>query len=121
MEQEKLEIANPKSEKWAFQMTGLTKECSLDAVNALTMDKLLEIAQTDTFDILKLDIEGGEVELFSSNYETWLDKTNVIIIELHDRLRDGCSKNLYSAASHYDFWKKSKRILLFFLRKPLNN
>jgi hypothetical protein len=35
-------------------------------------------------DLLKIDIEGGEKQLFESNYENWLPKTKCIIIELHD-------------------------------------
>jgi FkbM family methyltransferase len=35
--------------------------------------------------IVKIDIEGGEMDLFSANTE-WVDRTPLIIIELHDWL-----------------------------------
>ena len=57
----------------------------------------------DHIDILKLDVEGAEKEIFSSNYEDWLPKTKVLIIELHDRMRKGCSKVVFSAISEYNF------------------
>jgi len=34
-------------------------------------------------DILKIDIEGGEIELFRSNVE-WIEQTPLIVFELHD-------------------------------------
>ena len=34
-------------------------------------------------DILKLDIEGAEREVFGSNYERWLPVTKLVIIEFH--------------------------------------
>jgi len=40
--------------------------------------------------ILKLDIEGGELDLFLNDQES-LTKIPNIIIELHDRIIDGCS------------------------------
>jgi FkbM family methyltransferase len=34
--------------------------------------------------ILKMDIEGTEALIFSGSHEEWLDKTNVLLVELHD-------------------------------------
>src|SRR3990170_6304041 len=76
----KLQIANPNAEKWAFQVTNWRKGKAVETINALTIDTLLELAKTNVIDILKLDIEGAEIELFSANYENWLQKTNVIIM-----------------------------------------
>lgn len=55
------------------------------------------------FDIVKLDIEGSEKEVFESNYEVWLDKANYVLVELHDRLKNGCTKNFFAATSKYNF------------------
>ncbi|MXV16175.1 FkbM family methyltransferase [Hufsiella ginkgonis] len=54
-------------------------------------------------DILKIDIEGSEKELFDSNFEQWLPLTKVLIIELHDRTRWGSSKSFFKALVNYDF------------------
>jgi Methyltransferase FkbM domain len=54
-------------------------------------------------DILKLDIEGAEREVFAHNAEQWLDKVRVIGIELHDRWVPGCSRAFYQAVCGYDF------------------
>ena len=114
----KLQVKNPNAEKWAFQVTERTKETHLETIDALTIDKLLTIAKTNTIDILKLDIEGAEIELFSANYENWLEKTNVIIIELHDRFRKGCSETFYNATNRYNFQKEERKEHVILFKKP---
>ena len=41
--------------------------------------------------VLKLDIEGGELDLFVNDAET-LGKVRIIFVELHDRIVAGCTK-----------------------------
>lgn len=117
----KLQITDgPNAEKSAFQVVEWTKEKPLETVEALTMDKLLTIAKTNTIDILKLDIEGAEIELFSANYENWLEKTNAIIIELHDRIRKGCSETFYNATDRYYFRKEERKGHVILFKTTLN-
>ncbi|HYG02367.1 MAG TPA: FkbM family methyltransferase [Chryseosolibacter sp.] len=54
-------------------------------------------------DILKMDIEGSEREVFEKNYQDWLTKTNCLIVELHDRMKPGCSTNVFKALSDYRY------------------
>lgn len=61
-----------------------------------------EIAGASPIDILKLDVEGAEKELFA-NDPSWLAKVNVLMIELHDRFKPGCSKAVYSALNQHEF------------------
>lgn len=88
--------------KWGFE----TEEANASDKNffpAVTIDKLLVDSGFSEIDILKLDIEGSEKEVFESGYENWLGMTKIIIIELHDFFRDGASKAFYSAISKYNF------------------
>ena len=48
-------------------------------------------------DILKLDIETSEKKVFLDNYESWLPKTKMVIIELHDFMEEGCSRSFFTA------------------------
>ncbi len=50
---------------------------------------LLDEAGFATVDILKVDIEGAEREIFVSEPEEWLPRVNFIIVETHDRFRPG--------------------------------
>jgi FkbM family methyltransferase len=71
-------------------------------VRALTIDELLALANSSRVDILKLDVEGAEKELFEHN-PAWLANVGVLMIELHDRFKPGCSKAVYSALVRHDF------------------
>lgn len=71
-------------------------------VRAVTIDELLQ-SGNGNIDILKLDIEGSEADLFASNDTSWIRRVKVFAIELHDRLRPGCSKSFYSALGKFDY------------------
>jgi FkbM family methyltransferase len=53
-------------------------------------------------DLLKIDIEGAENELFRTNYE-WLAQTKAIVIEFHNHFRSDCSDVFNKAISNYHF------------------
>jgi FkbM family methyltransferase len=52
-------------------------------VNVVTIPELLKLSGMDRISLLKIDIEGAEVELFSSGSESWLPLVDNIVIELH--------------------------------------
>jgi hypothetical protein len=56
-----------------------------------------------TIDILKIDIEGAEKEIFETNFENWITNTKVIIVETHDRYKKGTSKAIFNTIGKYDF------------------
>jgi FkbM family methyltransferase len=66
-------------------------------VLAVTIDSLMQTYGLEQIDVLKIDIETSEQELFLKNYEQWLPKVRMIIIELHDWLRPGCSRVFFEA------------------------
>jgi FkbM family methyltransferase len=75
-----------------------------NAITATTIDRILREAGTDMIDVLKLDIEGTEKELFADpGSEQWLRRTNVLIIELHDRFKPGCSQAFEQAVAKHPF------------------
>jgi FkbM family methyltransferase len=85
--------------KWAMVVEEFIENGNqdLDVVEALTLTDIMNEFNLDYIDLLKLDIESAEKQLFSDNYMQWLTKTKVIIIELHDWMTDGCSKPFFSA------------------------
>lgn len=86
-----------------------------NAVKAYSIKDVMTGNGLNEIDILKLDIEGAELELFSNNYEYWLPKTRCIIIELHDWRRKGCSKVFFAALFQYDFsiYTKGETIICY--------
>lgn len=98
-----LKIQNPNDASWSFRMEEAANTGNGELIKAYTVSDLIHMSKKDKVDILKLDIEGGEKELFDSNYEIWLDKVHIVIAELHDRLVEGCSNSFYKAITKYRF------------------
>lgn len=96
-------IANPQVEKFAFAVAAAGVGSAAGGIKTINVPELLKKTAGGRIDLLKLDIEGAEWELFSINPESWLDKVQVIAIELHDRHRDGCAKVFYSAIVKHKF------------------
>ncbi len=80
-----------------------TDHAGADTLEALSIGEILKKSGETTLDIVKLDIEGAEREIFQRGYESWLPHTKLLIVELHDRMVPGCSKALFEAVSKYDF------------------
>jgi FkbM family methyltransferase len=71
-------------------------------VPAVTMDGLIKQHNVQQIDILKIDIEGAERELFSGNV-SWLGIVRCIMIELHDSDLPGCEATFMQAIAPYGF------------------
>lgn len=63
------------------------------------LDTLLNHAGIVAVDILKVDVEGAEIELFGDGPKPWLDNVELIIVETHDRFRPGSELTVRSALS----------------------
>lgn len=70
---------------------------------AYSVEDILEINGISEFDIVKMDIEGSEATVFSSN-TSWLKNVRVLIIELHDWIDRDCSKNVFKALLDWGFY-----------------
>jgi FkbM family methyltransferase len=99
-----LKIVNSTSEAWEFAVTDEgSSQTDMPCVPAITIDEVLGSLENDRIDLLKLDIEGSELQLFSRGAEQWLSRIQNIVIELHDRYRPGCTKAFYSALASRNF------------------
>jgi FkbM family methyltransferase len=99
----KLWLFDPGVGEWGFRVT---EDTGSFQVAAITMVDVLERFDTARYRplICKIDIEGGEKDLFNAN-EEWIDQFPLIIIELHDWLFPGTSnsKNFLTAISSRNF------------------
>jgi FkbM family methyltransferase len=66
-------------------------------VPSTTPAQLMVMFGANGIDILKLDIEGAEHSLFTSEAIGWIDQTTAIFVELHDRISPGCSSAFHDA------------------------
>jgi len=101
-----VEIQNPGDEQWAFRVQE-TASSGCAQIQALSIPSIMKMAGTDRVDILKLDIEGAERDLFDEYTEEWIGKVGIIIVELHDWIRPGCSDALAIATKGLS-WERSR-------------
>lgn len=76
--------------QWGFSFTPSTDRPSaeMEGVDVISLPKLMDRFGADRIDLLKLDIEGSEYELFEVA-ESWIDHCQVLIVELHEGIRPG--------------------------------
>jgi FkbM family methyltransferase len=74
-----------------------------DTISGYTVSDLMQMMDWTEIDILKLDIEGAEYELFTRNCKEWIDKVNVLIFELPDGDRPGSTQVIYRALEGLEF------------------
>lgn len=67
--------------EWGFQLTR-TAVAGVTPVSIFDIPTLMKHAGWEKIDLLKVDIEGAEVEVFAKN-ESWIDSVSSIIVELH--------------------------------------
>jgi FkbM family methyltransferase len=104
--------------EWGFQVEE-TDQPAADTLLAVTLGEVLRESGQTAIDLLKLDVEGAEKDIFSTSCDDWLPRTNVILIELHDRFRPGCSDAFFSAVSTRHFYQAQRGQTLIFIRKKL--
>lgn len=108
----KLRVADLSADNWAFSMLPSSDSAGVDAI---TIPQILQWSGAAQIDLLKLDIEGAERELFSERCELWLPRVRMIVIELHDRFKSGCSEAFYSTIVRRGFIQEIRGENIFIL------
>ncbi len=97
-----LKIVNDFRDKndWSFRVEATADETDL---KGFSVSYLMEAYQLETIDILKIDIEGSEKELFLGvNADvSYLTKVKCIAIEIHDELQ--CRAAIYKILKDFNF------------------
>jgi FkbM family methyltransferase len=78
-------IANPDADSWAFRTESAPQDPALRArtIPTVTLDGILARHPDAGRVIVKIDVEGAETELFSTN-TSWLERVDLLVVELHD-------------------------------------
>jgi FkbM family methyltransferase len=74
---------------WAFQTSPRKDHRSIEGVEAVSIGSLMSRFGLSAIDIMKMDIEGAEHEVFSENSDGWIPLVKCLAIETHDRFRQG--------------------------------
>jgi FkbM family methyltransferase len=104
-------IANPSAQPWAYRVEAGTGDGG--EVDAITVPDVLQRAGHARVDLLKLDVEGCEREIFS-DCGSWIDRVGALVVELHDRLVPGCQDAMEAALAgrQFDRWRKGANAML---------
>lgn len=94
-----LAILNPEEGSNAFRVT----EQQDGPITSISISDIIERHSLDRINLLKVDIEGSEIEVFSDCGD-WLPKVDALLVETHDRMRAGCTDAVRRAvAGHLEF------------------
>lgn len=99
-----LEIRDTGGGEWGFVVEEIEEPTS-GSVRADSIDGLILQNGGQAFDVVKLDIEGSEAEVFRTNTEAWLPKVRALIVELHEWMKPGSSASFLSATSAHSYQK----------------
>lgn len=103
-------IINLDADKYSFQVEKYFTTVGTgkgEAIPSYSINQLVGKYDIGKIDILKMDIEGSEKDVFSDNLE-WIAITDNIFVELHERLQDGCGAVLINAIAKHHFKIRSK-------------
>jgi FkbM family methyltransferase len=100
---ETLQISNPESGSAAFHVAPIAGTPS-EGIRAYTVPEICAMAGAAGPFIVKIDIEGAQRALFSSETD-WVGQTHLIMLELDDWLLpwQGTSRPFFSCVSKYPF------------------
>jgi FkbM family methyltransferase len=87
-------------------------------IEGVDIGTLLSRSGADRISILKMDIEGTEALIFTGAYEEWLDKTNVLLVELHDDSSFGSASAVFFPAMARHHFQVSRSGELQVCRRP---
>jgi FkbM family methyltransferase len=105
-------LADPGDGAWGFRVDviqgspGGGRQSTLGSVPAVTVTDVMREYTIDRIDLLKLDVEGSEKEIFSNSSE-WIGRVDAICLELHDRFKAGCSRSFFNAVKEFpiEVWR----------------
>jgi FkbM family methyltransferase len=110
---EMVHLHDPSRDKWGFTVI---QKPGPGNVEGITITSLMSRYQIESIDLLKMDIEGTEVELFSAPDTSWLLKTKSLAVELHDRIRRESSRSFLTKILEHDFLIEARGEKLFCFR-----
>jgi FkbM family methyltransferase len=94
-----LVIENPNDLSYEFRVVEAPSSTSR-SFRGVTMEDVLANSGKQRIDLLKLDIEGSEAQLFSFDHNNWLSRVDNMMIEIHGEL---CRNTVLSAVENEGF------------------
>jgi FkbM family methyltransferase len=115
---EELDIFNPGSGNTTFRTRRADKAAvavGRHPVRGCKLDTLMKDLGIGYVDLLKVDIEGSEKEVFEHS-RGWIGEVGVLAVEIHDWIQSGCGDSVRMAAKDFEFTGQ-KGETTYFVRK----
>src|ERR1700722_3160905 len=117
-EDAQLDIFNPGTGNTTFRTQAADKSRSSEGrpmVRGIRFDTLMKDLGIGYVDLLKVDIEGSEKEVFEHS-RGWMDEVGRLAVEIHDWIQSGCGDSVRTAAKGFGFTCQ-KGETTYFVRK----
>lgn len=114
---EEINLVDPGLGNWGFMTaekggSDTSVAPARHTVRAMTVDKVMEAFDLKTINILKIDIEGAEKEVFSDT-TAWINRVDSMIVELHERMKSGCNRSFYLGSVGFEQeWMQGENVYL---------
>lgn len=112
----KLVVLSNNDGEWGKTVKESDNVAEKNIVSSISINEIVDRFELKKIDIVKLDIEGAEKEVFEKDLE-WLEKTALIIIEIHNNIYPGLSKKIKYILASYNFSYFSKGENSFFFKE----
>jgi FkbM family methyltransferase len=101
-------LVDPGVGEWGFRVgeAGSAEAVRAGSVRAVTVPEAMALIDVDHVDLLKIDIEGGEREVFGA-CDDWIGRVNSVVAELHEETAPGAIAAFKQATA--DFAVQSRR------------
>jgi len=110
-----IDLLDPGYGNQGFQTKEQGEESSgrvLTRTQGMTLTSVIRLCELGHIDMLKVDIEGSEKEVFEHS-SSWIDNVGVIAIETHDRFRKGCEDAVRQATGKFNSqWYRDQTLFL---------
>lgn len=105
-----VQVVDPGLGKWGFMTKAGAPQPGAESVRARTLEGIMKEHRIAHVDILKIDIEGAELEVLNAS-APWIHRVDAIIAELHDRLKAGCEESFSQATRHFqNRWQQGENV-----------
>lgn len=101
-----MEVFDSGTGNWGKEVRSASEQ-SASNVRAVTVDHLMNEHALGGIDLLKVDIEGAEWEVFSGD-PVWLDRVNTVVLEVHESRRPGVTELVNTALSGFQFAERRR-------------
>lgn len=113
-----LKIINTEATNNSFRVVETVPD-NIGAIPAVCIATLMQQQNWPVIDLLKIDIEGSEKEIFSTNFDAWLPQVRMLLVEVHDKMQMGSSAAVFGATSRYNFSFEMRHENLIFINQDL--